>query len=221
MLSLPHTLNVGTRILVLCPEAQWGRAKAAGAAIVGSGELVDDILEGKLHFDRCLATTDQMSVLARLARILGPQGLMPNVKTGTLTTDVEGAIRGALANTPFRIDRETALFRLPFARLSWGLEEARANLRVIMEYLSSQNKTTDDGRFVEAAALMIDPIDAASGDAHTIHLAKSEYGQSTGPKFMVALLRLRAQAAAAAAAAAARRVAMASQEAGRARERAT
>lgn len=187
---------MSTKILVFCPEAQWARAKAAGATIVGSNELVGDILEGKLHFDRCIATTDQMPVLARLARILGPQGLMPNVKTGTLTTDVEGAIRAALANTPFRIDKEAALFRMPFARLSWSLEEARANLRVIMEYLSSQNKTTDDGKFVEAATLMIESADAPSESPHIVHLAKSEYGQSTGPKFMAALLRLRAQVAA-------------------------
>lgn len=149
---------------------------------------MSDILEGKLTFDRCIATTDQLPTLAKLARILGPQGLMPNVKTGTLTTDAESAVRLALRNTPFKIDKDAALFRLLFARSSYSEKDALENLKCILDYLQSHNKTTEDGKFIEEVRLLC--------GSHRIVVARSEYGQASGPKFMVALERLRAQVAA-------------------------
>ena len=172
----------------MCPEGQWEAAKVAGATYVGSSDLVPSIMDGSLQFERCIATIDQMPILAKLARILGPKGLMPNVKTGTLTTDVTTAVKAALSNTPFKIEKETALFQMPFARPSFSEEDTKANLKIVMDYLQAQNKTTEDGRFIEEAAFLL-------GDIVRIPICKSEYGQTKGPKFMAALERLRAEIA--------------------------
>lgn len=185
---LPKPLPSETRILVICGEDQRERARLAGATYVGGGELVTDILEGNLVFDRCIATTDQIAMLAKLARVLGPKGLMPNIKTGTLTSDAEGAVRLALCNSPFKIDKESALFKLSFARSSFAESDAKSNLRCILDYLQTHNKTVEDGRFIEMARLI-------AGE-RVVPIAQSEYGQTSGPKFMVALEKLRAQVAA-------------------------
>lgn len=186
-MTLAKTMATDTRILVFCAESLWKEAKAAGAAYVGSANLVQDVIDSKLEFNRCIATLDQMPVLTKLARVLGPRGLMPNVKTGTLTTDVIEAIGAAMTNIPFKIEKETALFSMAFARPSFTDEEAMENLKVIMKYLQLQNKTTEDGNFIESAQLSI--------GSQTFSIAKSEYGQVKGPKFMTALERLRAQIA--------------------------
>jgi large subunit ribosomal protein L1 len=175
-------------VLVFCPEPQWADAKLAGAKYAGSLELVPDILEDKLQFDRCIATVDQVPVIAKLARVLGPKGLMPNAKTGTLTTDVVGAVKAALLNTPFKVEKDTALFRIAIAKPSFSETDLKANLKIVMDYLLSQNRTTDDGKFVESAQLSVDTF--------SVEISRSEYGQSSGPKYMLALEKLRAQIAA-------------------------
>lgn len=184
---LKKTMQRDTTVLAFAPPALWEQAKAAGAAFVGSGELVQDIVDDKIKFDRCVATIDQMPLLTKLARILGPKGLMPNTKTGTLTNDIEGAIRAALLCSPFKIDRETAVLRLAIARASFSEAEVRANLKIILEYLQSQNKSTAAGQFAESIVLRLDDL--------AVTLARHEYGQTKGPKFMLALEKLRAQVA--------------------------
>ena len=188
VLAFAKTLNTDISVLVFCPENQWEAAKEAGAKYVGSGELVSEILEDRLRFDRCIATTDQMPVLAKLARVLGPKGMMPNTKTGTLTNDVVGAIKAALLNTPFKIDKETALFRIAVGRATFSEADLKANIKVCMDFLQGQNRTTEDGKFVESAQLLLND--------HIVPIAKTEYGQSKGPKFLAVLEKLRAQIAA-------------------------
>lgn len=174
--------------MAFCPEDQWEVAREAGAKYVGSGELVPEILEDRLSFDRCIATTDQMPVLAKLARVLGPKGMMPNTKTGTLTNDVVGAVKAALLNTPFKVDKETALFRVAVGRATFSEADLKANIKVCMDYLQSQNRTTEDGKFVENAQLLL-------GD-RIVPIARTEYGQTKGPKFLAVLEKLRTQIAA-------------------------
>lgn len=190
MLTLARPLPRDTCILALCPEAQWEQAVAAGARHVGGAQLVPEILEGRLRFDRCLATLDQMPVLAKIARVLGPQGLMPNAKTGTLTTDIVGAIQAARRNSPFKIERESALLRLPVALAAFPEADLRANLRVVMEYAATQNRTTEEGHFVEAAQLIL------GEQLATVSIARHEYAQQQGPRFLAVLQKHRAQVAA-------------------------
>lgn len=97
MISLPNGTGKSVRVAVFAKDAKAEEAKKAGADIVGSDELLKDIQAGKINFDRCIATPDMMGVVGRAAKILGPKGLMPNPKLGTVTPDVTKAVTDAKA----------------------------------------------------------------------------------------------------------------------------
>jgi ribosomal protein L1 len=143
------------------------------------------MLDDKCSFDRCVATTDQMPGLARVARILGPKGLMPNLKTGTLTDDLAEAIKATLQSTPFKIEKGDGGLQVEIGKASFTEAQVRANLKVVMSYLQSQNRAVDDGQFVDSAQLSI-------GDS-VFKIARHEYSKVEGPKFMAALEKHRQQ----------------------------
>ena len=91
--QLPHGNGKTVRVAVFAKDAKADEAKAAGADIVGAENLVDSFLAGKIDFDRCIATPDMMGLAGRVARVLGPKGLMPNPKLGTVTMDVATAVK--------------------------------------------------------------------------------------------------------------------------------
>ena len=95
--ALPHGNGKKVRVAVFAQGEKADEAKAAGADLVGAENLVDSILAGKIEFDRCIATPDMMGMAGRVARVLGPKGLMPNPKLGTVTTDVATAVKAAKA----------------------------------------------------------------------------------------------------------------------------
>ena len=104
--ALPHGTGKTVRVAVLAQGEKADEAKAAGADIVGAENLVDSILSGKIDFDRCIATPDMMGLAGRVARVLGPKGLMPNPKLGTVTTDVAGAVKKAKAGeVQYRVEK--------------------------------------------------------------------------------------------------------------------
>jgi len=95
MVSLPNGTGANVRVAVFAKDDKAKAAKAAGADIVGAEDLVDDIKSGKIDFDRCIATPDMMAMVGQVAKVLGPKGLMPNPKLGTVTPDVEKAVKDA------------------------------------------------------------------------------------------------------------------------------
>lgn len=95
VVELPNGTGAKVRVAVFAKDAKAEEAKAAGADIVGADDLADQVLAGKIDFDRCIATPDMMPLMAKLARVLGPRGLMPNPKLGTVTPDVKKAIESA------------------------------------------------------------------------------------------------------------------------------
>ena len=116
-MRLPVQMQLSQRILVFTTPDKFEVARERGGDIVGGEELMPDILEGRLKFDRCIATTNMLPLVTKLARYLGPLGLMPNVKTGTLTNDVEKALEDARANVPYKIEKFTGVFNVPVAKV--------------------------------------------------------------------------------------------------------
>ena len=103
---LPHGNGKTIRVAVLAQAEKADEAKKAGADLVGAESLIDSILSGKIEFDRCIATPDMMGMAGKVARVLGPKGLMPNPKLGTVTTDVAGAVKKAKAGeVQYRVDK--------------------------------------------------------------------------------------------------------------------
>jgi large subunit ribosomal protein L1 len=95
MLELPHGTGAKLRVAVFAKDKKAEEAKAAGADIVGAEDLADKVLKGEIDFDRCIATPDMMPLMGRLGKVLGPKGLMPNPKLGTVTADVKKAVESA------------------------------------------------------------------------------------------------------------------------------
>ena len=106
MISLPHGTGKTVRVAVFAKDAKAKEARDAGADIVGAEDLAETIQKGELNFDRCIATPDMMGVVGRLGKILGPRGLMPNPKLGTVTANVAAAVTAAKAGqVEFRVEK--------------------------------------------------------------------------------------------------------------------
>jgi large subunit ribosomal protein L1 len=117
----PELLNSRPSILVFASADQSKLASEAGANIVGGEELVPALIEGTLPtFNRCLATTSMLPTVMKVARILGPKGLMPNVKTGTLVDgkEIGEAVRNCLQTVPFKIEKHAGLLNMPLGSVS-------------------------------------------------------------------------------------------------------
>ena len=106
MVSLPAGTGKDVRVAVICTEDKVADAKAAGADIAGSTEIIDNIKAGKIDFDVCISTPDMMGVVGQVARILGPKGLMPNPKLGTVTADITTAVKNAKSGqVEYRVEK--------------------------------------------------------------------------------------------------------------------
>jgi large subunit ribosomal protein L1 len=104
--NLPNGSGRTVRVAVFARGAKADEAKAAGADIVGAEDLVEKVNGGKIEFDRCIATPDMMGLVGRLGKVLGPRGLMPNPRVGTVTMDVTGAVKGAKGGAvEFRVEK--------------------------------------------------------------------------------------------------------------------
>ena len=130
---LPHGTGKTQRVLVFAKGEKAEDAKAAGADYVGEAELIDKIRnENWFEFDVCVATPDMMGLVGRIGRILGPKGLMPNPKAGTVTNDVEKAISDIKAGkVEYRVDR-TSIAHCPIGKASFGEEQLLDNLNALM-----------------------------------------------------------------------------------------
>jgi large subunit ribosomal protein L1 len=147
--NLPHGTGKTARVIVFAAGDKAAEAEAAGADVVGSDELVERIQGGFLDFDAAIATPDQMAKVGRVARVLGPRGLMPNPKTGTVTQDVAKAIsdiKGGKIN--FRIDKQANL-HLVIGKASFEPEKLAENYAAALDEVLRAKPSSSKGKYVK------------------------------------------------------------------------
>jgi large subunit ribosomal protein L1 len=144
---LPKGTGKKIRIGVIAQGEKVNESLSAGADLAGSDELIQDILKGVINFDRLIATPDMMPAIAKLGKILGPRGLMPSPKSGTVTSDVKGAIeefkKGKLE---YRADK-SGIVHLPFGKTDFSIEDLLANLEIVQESIDKNRPSGAKGRY--------------------------------------------------------------------------
>ncbi|MFT7880120.1 MAG: 50S ribosomal protein L1 [Sulfurimonas sp.] len=152
---LPHGTGKTVRVAVFAKDAKADEAKAAGADIVGSTDLIEEIQAGNINFDTVISTPDMMGVLGKVARILGPKGLMPNPKTGTVTMDVTKAVTEAKAGkVNFRVDKKGNI-HAGIGKVSFGADKIKENFTSLMETINKAKPASSKGRYITNAAVSL------------------------------------------------------------------
>jgi len=150
---LPHGTGKKLTVLVFAKGPKADEAQAAGADFVGAEDMVAKIQGGWFGFDVCVATPDMMGVVGRLGRVLGPKGLMPNPKTGTVTMDLTKAINDIKAGkVEYRVDK-TAIIHCPLGKASFTVEQLNDNLRTLMDAVIKAKPATAKGTYIRSAVI--------------------------------------------------------------------
>ena len=151
--NLPHGTGKTARVLVFATGERAEQAKAAGADIVGDDELINEVNGGRLDFDAVVATPDLMGKVGRLGRVLGPRGLMPNPKTGTVTTDVAKAVSDIKGGKiEFRVDRNANLHFI-IGKTSFSEQQLVENYGAALEEILRLKPSAAKGRYIRKATL--------------------------------------------------------------------
>ena len=151
--NLPHGTGKTARVLVFATGDRAAAAEAAGADIVGADELIDEVAKGRLDFDAVVATPDLMGKVGRLGRVLGPRGLMPNPKTGTVTVDVAKAVTEIKGGKiEFRVDKHSNL-HLIIGKTSFDTEKLVENYAAALEEVLRAKPSAAKGRYIKKVAI--------------------------------------------------------------------
>ena len=146
---LPHGTGKTKKVLVITQGAKVEEAKAAGADVVGGKEILEDIQKGWLDFEVMIATPDMMAELGKLGRILGPKGLMPNPKTGTVTMDVAKAVQETKAGkVTYRTDKDGNV-HMPIGKVSFDDEKLAENFRTVFDLLVKSKPASAKGTYMK------------------------------------------------------------------------
>lgn len=151
---LPHGTGKVRRVLVIAKGDKQKEAEQAGADFVGADEMVAKIQnEGWMDFDVVVATPDMMGVVGRIGRILGPKGLMPNPKSGTVTFEVEKAVKEIKAGkVEYRVDK-ASIVHVPVGKVSFGTEKLKENFNTLMDALIKAKPASSKGRYLRSVAI--------------------------------------------------------------------
>jgi len=153
MVSLPNGTGKTVRVAVFAPESEFAAAKKAGADVIGDEEFMKQLEKEDLNFDILIATPQYMPKLGKYARLLGPRGLMPNPKSGTVATDVAKAVTEAKAGkVEYRVDKQ-ATIHLSIGKVSFGAAKLKENADAFFASLQSQKPSSLKGAFVKATAV--------------------------------------------------------------------
>jgi len=167
---LPHGLGKSKRVIAIASGDKVREAREAGADEVGGDDLVQKIQGGWMEFDAVVATPDMMKSVGKLGKVLGPRGLMPNPKTGTVTLDVARAVREVKAGkVEFRVDK-TGIIHCPLGRVSFAAEKLAENAQALIASVLKAKPATAKGRYVRSIVISSTmgpgvPIDLASVEA--------------------------------------------------------
>ena len=152
---LPAGTGKKVRVAVIAKDAQADAAKNAGADIVGSDELIEDIQKGNMNFDVLIATPNLMGLVGKVGRILGPKGLMPNPKTGTVTMDVAQAVNNAKSGqVNFRVDKQGNI-HAGLGKVSFSKEQLNENISTFIKAINKHKPAAAKGRYIKNAALSL------------------------------------------------------------------
>jgi len=167
---LPNGLGKTVRVLVFAKGDKEKEALETGADLVGNDEIIEKIKSGWLEFDRVIATPDMMGSVGKIAKILGPRGLMPNPKVGTVTFEIANAVKELKAGkVEFRVEK-AGIVHSPVGKMSFGAEKLRENINALLETIIKLKPASSKGTYIKSisisstmgAGVKVDPLDIKS-----------------------------------------------------------
>ena len=152
---LPAGTGKSVRVAVIAKDAKASEASEAGADIVGADDLIEEIQKGNINFDVLIATPNLMGLVGKVGRILGPKGLMPNPKTGTVTMDIAQAVNNAKSGqVNFRVDKQGNI-HAGLGKVSFSKEQLNDNISTLIKAVNRQKPAAAKGRYIKSAALSL------------------------------------------------------------------
>jgi large subunit ribosomal protein L1 len=153
VVNLPNGSGRSQRVAVFARGAKADEAKAAGADVVGAEDLVEKVNSGQIDFDRCIATPDLMPLVGRLGKVLGPRGLMPNPKVGTVTMDVTSAVKGAKGGSvEFRVEK-AGIVQAGVGKSSFEAQKLVENIKAFADAVQKAKPPGAKGHFINRVAI--------------------------------------------------------------------
>jgi len=153
VVNLPNGTGRDVRVAVFARGAKADEAKAAGADIVGAEDLLEIVQGGKIDFDRCIATPDMMPLVGRLGKVLGPRGMMPNPKVGTVTTDVAAAVKASKGGAvEFRVEK-AGIIHAGVGKVSFDVKALEENIRAFADAVNKAKPSGAKGVFVKRVSV--------------------------------------------------------------------
>ncbi len=151
--NLPNGSGRTVRVAVFARAAKADEARAAGADVVGAEDLVEQVQGGTIDFDRCIATPDLMPLVGRLGKVLGPRGIMPNPKVGTVTMDVKGAVAGAKGGSvEFRVEK-AGIVQAGVGKASFAADKLVENIRAFADAVQKAKPPGAKGHYINRVAI--------------------------------------------------------------------
>ena len=153
VVNLPNGTGRSVRVAVFARGDKADEARAAGADIVGAEDLVDIVQKGTIDFDRCIATPDMMPLVGRLGKVLGPRGMMPNPKVGTVTTDVAAAVKASKGGAvEFRVEK-AGIVHAGVGKVSFEVKALEENIRAFADAVTKAKPAGAKGNYVKRVAI--------------------------------------------------------------------